>query len=158
MTSIAHTRMTSAAPGACARSVGYALKKTLWVFLAALLVVCVLAPQAHAAFGYRMPITINRTKVSGTQNNFPVLISSPPPALNRDQRRHVKNGSGYDIVSGGATAPSRCPRYELHCLSGSNRLGEGADDLLGGNTPSMFLRRRLDQFAYGDPASVWDSN
>src|SRR5512143_358394 len=99
MTPIALTQMASAAPGACARPVQHTLKQALWVFLAALLAVAVLAPQAHAAFGYRMPITINHLKVSGTQSNFPVLISITSASLKSEiNGGHVKNGSGYDIV------------------------------------------------------------
>jgi hypothetical protein len=108
MTPIAQTKMESAFPGPCARSVGYPLKQALYVILAALLAVAVLAPQAHAAYGYRMPITINKAKVSGTQSNFPVLVSITSASLKSEiNGGHVKNGSGYDIVfraSDGTTA------------------------------------------------------
>ena len=49
MTPIDQTKMASTVPGPGARSVGHPLKQALWVFLAALLAVSVLAPRAHAA-------------------------------------------------------------------------------------------------------------
>jgi hypothetical protein len=87
---------------------GRSLKQALWVFFIALLVVCVLTPQAQAAYGYRMPITINKTQVQGSLSNFPVLISITSANLKTEiNGGHVQNSNGYDIVfraSDGTTA------------------------------------------------------
>jgi len=163
MTSIAPTEMASATPGACARSVGYALKKTLWVFLAALLSVCVLAPQAHAAFGYRMPITINKIKVSGNQSNFPVLISVTSASLKSEiNGGHVKNGSGYDIVFRASDGTTALPHDMESYIAATGQL------IAWVKVPSISSAAdTLIYVYYGDasisaatetPASVWDSN
>jgi type IV pilus assembly protein PilY1 len=57
------------------------------------------ASPAHSGFGYRKAITINKTQVSGTLSNFPVLISLTANELRTTGNGgHVQNSNGYDIV------------------------------------------------------------
>jgi hypothetical protein len=162
MTPIDQTKMASTVTRPGARSVGHPLKQALWVFLAALLAVSVLAPRVHAAFGYRMPITIDKSKVSGTQSNFPVLISITSASLKSGSGGHVQNGSGYDIVfraSDGTTAlPHEVERYIA--IDGTITAWVKIPTISSAANTLIYVY-------YGDssisaatetPASVWDSN
>ena len=50
-------------------------------------------------YGYKKKITIDHTKVSGDEINFPILISVTDANLADEANSgHVKNSSGYDII------------------------------------------------------------
>lgn len=53
----------------------------------------------YVNYNYRKSITIDSTKVSGTQTNFPVLVSFTDPDLRTTANGgKVENASGYDII------------------------------------------------------------
>ena len=71
----------------------------VFVVLAVISLLIGYASPAHSSFGYRKSITINKTQVSGTLSNFPVLISLTANELRTTGNGgHVQNSNGYDIV------------------------------------------------------------
>ncbi len=78
----------------------------LWfrpIFLAvfACLLLQIFVPSAEAAFGFRKPITIDNTKVSGSADltGFPVLVSFTDLDLRTMANGgKVENANGFDIV------------------------------------------------------------
>ena len=76
------------------------LCRAAWLAVLVLLAFSFLDSSAEAAYGYRKQITINAGKVSGSQTNFPVLVSIPANAGMKTAANtgHVQNSNGYDIV------------------------------------------------------------
>jgi type IV pilus assembly protein PilY1 len=74
--------------------------RAAWLAVLVLLAFSFLDSSAEAAYGYRQAITINAGKVSGSQTNFPVLVSIPANAGMKTAANggHVQNSNGYDIV------------------------------------------------------------
>ena len=76
------------------------LCRAAWLAVLVLLAFSFLDSSAEAAYGYRKQITINAGKVSGSQTNFPVLVSILANAGMKTAANggHVQNSNGYDIV------------------------------------------------------------
>ena len=74
--------------------------RAAWLAFLVLLAFSFYDSSAEAAYGYRKSITINAGKVSGSQTNFPVLVSIPANAGMKTAANggHVQNSNGYDIV------------------------------------------------------------
>ena len=90
------------------------------------------APGAQAAYGYRKPLTIDRTRIGNaggatTLTNYPLLINITDTVLINDGMtgHHVTSANGYDIAFTGADAatcggPTTCTfNYEIESYNGA---------------------------------------
>jgi cysteine-rich repeat protein len=88
------------------------------------------APSAHAAYGYRKALTIDRTRIgtpggATTLTSYPLLIDITDAVLMNTGGGHVTSASGYDISFAGADTatcggPATCTfNYEIEKYDGS---------------------------------------
>jgi cysteine-rich repeat protein len=90
------------------------------------------APGAQASYGYRKPLTIDRTRIGNTGGattltNYPLLINMTDTVLINDGMagHHVTSANGYDIAFTGADSvtcggPTTCTfNYEIESYNGA---------------------------------------
>jgi hypothetical protein len=109
-------------------------------------------------------MTIDHTKVPGTQSNFTVLVSVTDPALKTVANGgHVANGNGYDIGFYADSGGSTKLKWEVEKYNGTtgNLIAWVKIPTLSSTTDTLFY------LFYGDPSittdqsdplNTWDSN
>lgn len=112
-------------------------------------------------YAYGRTITIQGSQISGTQNNFPVLISITDNSLRQSPTGRLRNANGYDVIftmpNCSTILPMQIERYDA--TTGTLVVWVQLQTLVAGNNQIIYMFYGKTGVA-ADPSvnTVWDAN